>query len=62
MVEVKTDKVEQARKIRMAYAQKRKANGLTADYERLIISNCVNLATRVRIDILKALATKISNT
>ncbi len=45
-----------------AYAQERKANGLTADYECLFISNCVNFATRMRIDILKALASKISNT
>jgi hypothetical protein len=29
---------------------------------KMFISNCVNLATRVRLDILKALASKISNT
>jgi hypothetical protein len=61
MVEVKMETVEQANQLRKAYAEKRKAGDLKGDYERLFIANCVNLATRVRVDILKALAQKMTN-
>ena len=61
MVEVKMETIEQANQLRKAYAEKRKAGDLKGDYERLFIANCVNLATRVRVDILKALAQKMTN-
>jgi hypothetical protein len=61
MVEVKMDTVDQASQLRKAYAEKRKTGDLKGDYEKLFISNCVNLATRVRVDILKALAQKMTN-
>jgi hypothetical protein len=61
MVEVKMDTVEQACQLRKAYAEMRKSGDLKGDYEKLFIPNCVNLATRVRVDILKALAQKMTN-
>jgi hypothetical protein len=61
MVELKMDKVEQAVELRKAFAEKRKANQLTGDLQRLFVTNSVNLATRVRIDILKALASRLTN-
>lgn len=61
MVEVKMEKVEQAVELRKAFAVKRKAGELSGNLSKLFISNCVNLATRVRIDILKAISAKITN-
>jgi hypothetical protein len=61
MVEVKMESVEQATQLRKAYAEKRKSGDLKGDYERLFMANCVNLATRVRVDILKALAQRMTN-
>jgi len=61
MIEVKLDKPEHALAIRKAFALKRKSKSLPSDLESLFITNCVNLATRVRIDILKAIARKVSN-
>ena len=61
MVEVKLDKVEHAMAVRKSFALKRKNKSLTTDLEALFVTNCVNLATRVRIDVLKAIARKISN-
>ena len=58
LVEVKMDSVESAALIRKAFAEKKK-NG--SDMGRIFIANSVNLATRVRVDILKALARKISD-
>jgi hypothetical protein len=58
LVEVKLDSVENASLIRKAFAEKKKSG---TDLGRLFIANCVNLATRVRVDILKALARKVSN-
>jgi hypothetical protein len=43
------------------YGYKRKDKSLSTDLEALFVTNCVNLATRVRIDVLKAFARKISN-
>jgi hypothetical protein len=40
---------------------KRKSKVLPPDLESLFITNCVSLATRVRIDILKAIAKKVTN-
>ena len=61
MIEVKLDKPENALAIRKAFAIKRKEKSLPAEFETIFITNCVNLATRVRIDVLKALARKITN-
>ena len=61
MVEVRFEKVESAAAIRKAFAEKSKSRQLTGDYERLFITNSVNLATRVRIDVMKAVAQKISS-
>jgi hypothetical protein len=57
-VEVKIDSATNALALRKAFADKRK-NG--DDLGRIFISNSVNLATRVRVDILKVLARKISD-
>jgi hypothetical protein len=61
MIEVKMDKPEQALALRKAYAEKKKNRSLGSDLELLFISNCVSLATRVRIDIMKAVAKKLTN-
>ncbi len=55
MIEVKLDKAEHALAIRKAFAQKRKNKSLSSDLESLFVTNCVNLATRVRIDVLKSI-------
>jgi hypothetical protein len=60
-IEVKLDKPEYAIAMRKAFAEKRKKKELDADTERLFMSNCVNLATRVRVDIMKAIAKKLTN-
>jgi hypothetical protein len=61
MVEVRLDKVEFAASIRRAFAEKSKAKLLTGDLERIFITNSVNLATRVRIDIMKAISQKVAS-
>jgi hypothetical protein len=61
MIEVKMDKVEHAIEIRKAFADRRKKKDLPDDLNDLFISNSVNLATRIRVDILKAIAKKITN-
>jgi hypothetical protein len=61
MIEVKLDKAEHALAIRKAFAQKRKNKSLSSDLESLFVTNCVNLATRVRIDVLKSIARRITN-
>ena len=61
MVEARLDKVEFALAIRKAFAEKSKSKLLTGDYEKLFITNSVNLATRVRIDILKSIAQKVNS-
>jgi hypothetical protein len=53
MVEVRLDSVASAVAIRKAFADKKKAG---EDFGRLFLANCVGLATRVRVDIMKALA------
>ncbi len=59
LVEVKLDSPANAGMIRKAFAEKKKDPA--ADLGRIFIANCVNLATRVRVDILKAIARKLSN-
>ncbi len=55
MVEARLDSKEIAVKIRKQFAEKKKAG---MDFGRAYLSNCVTLATRVRIDILHAIARK----
>jgi hypothetical protein len=57
LVEVKLNSTENASKIRKAFADKKKQG---VDLGRIFVSNSVNLATRVRVDILKALARKVT--
>jgi len=61
MVEIKMEAPEQALEIRKAYAEKRKNKMLGKDLESLFISNCVSLATRVRVDVMKAIARRLTN-
>jgi uncharacterized coiled-coil protein SlyX len=61
MIEVKLDSIENAATIRKAFAAKRAKKELSDEWSSLFITNCVNLATRIRIDILKAIARKITN-
>jgi hypothetical protein len=58
MVEVKLDSIKNAADIRKAYAEKKKDK---VDLGRIFIANSVTLATRVRVNILKAIARKLSN-
>jgi hypothetical protein len=55
MAEVKLGSFEEATSIRKAFAEKRK-EGDGKSVGRLYVSNLVSLSTRVRIDILKAMA------
>ena len=57
LMEVKLDSVENAAKIRKAFSAKKREN---TDLGRIFISNSVGLSTRVRVNILKAIARKIS--
>jgi len=61
MVEVKLDSMINALAIRKAFAEKRKNRKLPQEMESLFVTNCVNLATRVRIDVLRAIAKKVTN-
>ncbi len=58
LVEVKFDSTANAAMMRKIFAEKKKSG---ADLGRIFIANCVNLATRVRVDIMKALARKITD-
>ena len=58
MAEVKMESREVARRIRLGFAEKKRAGG---DFGKLFIANSVSLGTRVRIDILKAIAKKHSS-
>jgi hypothetical protein len=61
MVEVRLDNPEAALAIRKAYAEKKKNKLLSREMDTLFISNSVSLATRVRVDVMKAIARKVSN-
>jgi hypothetical protein len=61
MVKVKMDKVEYAVEIRKVFAVKPKKEKLSGILEKIFISNSINVGTRVRIEILKAIAKKISS-
>ena len=58
MVEVRMENKEMAKRIRACYAEKKRNN---SDLGKLFLANCVTLATRVRIDIMRAIATKNNN-
>ena len=58
--EVKLDRVEHAIAIRKAFAIQKKSGSLTGSLEKVFLANSVNPATRVRIEIMKAIAKKIS--
>jgi hypothetical protein len=60
MVEVKLDKAEYAIEMRKAFADKKKKNQLSASHANLFMSNSVNLATRIRVDIMKSIARRIT--
>jgi hypothetical protein len=59
MVEVKLGSIETASNIRKAFADKRK-EGDGKSLGRLYVANSVTLSTRVRIDVMKSIAKKIS--
>jgi hypothetical protein len=61
MIEVKMDKAEHAIAIRRAFAERRKRKDLGPELENLFLTNCVNLATRIRVDIMKAIARRLTN-
>jgi hypothetical protein len=61
MVEIKMENPEQAMIIRRAYAEKKKNKSLSKDLDSLFIANCVSLATRVRVDVMKAIARRLTN-
>ena len=61
MIEVRMENPEQALSLRKAYAEKRKNKTLGKELEALFISNCVSLATRVRVDVMKAIARRLTN-
>jgi hypothetical protein len=61
MLEVKLDKQEHAVAIRKAFAERRKRKELPDNLDKLFIANCVILATRVRIDVMKAVARKVTS-
>jgi hypothetical protein len=58
LVEVKLDSAANSLMIRKAFSEKKKGG---VDMGRIFVSNSVNLATRVRVDILKALARKVAD-
>ena len=61
MVEIRLNSVEVASGVRKAYAEKRK-EGDGKSLGKLYMANSVTLSTRVRVDIMKAVAKKITNT
>ena len=60
MVEVRLNSVEVAVEVRKAFAEKRK-EGDGKSLGRLYMSNSVTLSTRVRVDIMKAISKKVTN-
>ena len=58
MVEVKMDSRETALHLRSRFVQLKKDR---VDLGKLHLANCVTLATRIRADILRALADKLNN-
>jgi hypothetical protein len=61
-VEVRLDSVTNATALRKAFAERRSKGDLPDNLQKLFVTNCVNLATRIRIDILKSIAKKLTTT
>jgi hypothetical protein len=61
MLEFRLDSVEKAREIRKAFAISRSTNKLPAEMEKIQMSTVITLATKVRIEIMKAMARKIES-
>jgi hypothetical protein len=61
MVEIRMENPEQALLIRKAYADKKKSKSLGRDLDTLFVAKCVSLATRVRVDVMKAIARRLTN-
>jgi hypothetical protein len=59
MVEVKCESVAAALAIRKSFAEKRKSD--PKFFGRLYVANSVSLSTRVRVDIMKAIAKRLTN-
>jgi hypothetical protein len=47
--------------IRKAYAEKKKKKSLPKVLDSLFIANCVSLATRVHVDVMKAIPRRLTN-
>jgi len=56
MLEFKLDTMEKAREIRKAFAQMRVANTLPDSFSKLQVMNVITQATKVRLEIMKAIA------
>ena len=59
MLEVRLDNVKAASDIRKAFAKKSR-EGLTNKFEKIFITNCITKSTRVRVEIMKAIARKLT--
>jgi hypothetical protein len=63
ILEFRINTVEKAREIRKAFAVKKSANNLQADMEKIQVMPVTTLATKVRVDVMKAIARRLeSNT
>jgi hypothetical protein len=60
MMEIKLDSVANAEAIRKTFAEKRAKKSLPKDLDTLFVTNSVNLATRIRIDVMKAISRKLT--
>jgi hypothetical protein len=61
ILEFRLDSVEKAREIRKTFATKRAENSLPASMENVQVMPVVTLATKIRIDIMKAVARRIES-
>jgi hypothetical protein len=60
-IEFRLDSIEKAREIRKIFAMDRAAKKIDAELEELQVITVVTLATRIRLDIMKAVATKLES-
>jgi len=61
MLEFKLESAEKAREIRKTFAQKRIANSLPESFAQLQVMTVITQATKVRMEIMKAIARKIES-
>jgi hypothetical protein len=61
MLEFRVDKVEKAREIRKAFAVKKASNSLPDGMESIQVLTVITLATKIRIDLMKAIARRIES-